>query len=244
MKIRSPWLSLGRLPVTLLSCFSVLLVVTGCRDAIPGQPLPLPSVTISASPAQVVKGGTAMLSVAASDAMSVTVAGSDGSSYNLPADGGTQPVNPTTTTTYTATATGPGGTTSGNIDCHGDRRYSADRKYSGQSHVDCPGRLVDLDHHCDERHHGDSDGERWQFLHLVGNRRNTIRQSHSNNHLYRDRNWTWRYDHFNCNRHRECSDQPSANGHNRSQPNFRFGWRFLHTDCYCDECHIGRRHRE
>ncbi|MGB6112935.1 MAG: flagellar motor protein MotB, partial [Acidobacteriaceae bacterium] len=68
-------------------------------------------MTISASPAQVVKGGTAMLSVAASDAMSVTVAGSDGSSYNLPADGGTQPVNPTTTTTYTATATGPGGST-------------------------------------------------------------------------------------------------------------------------------------
>ena len=110
MKIRSPWFHLRVLPVVLFSCLSILLVATGCSDAIPGAPPPAPSVNISASPAQVAKGSTAMLSVAASNATSVSVTGSDGSSYTLPADGGTQPVNPTTTTTYTATATGPGGT--------------------------------------------------------------------------------------------------------------------------------------
>jgi phospholipase C len=111
MKIRSLWMSLRRLPVTLLYCLSLLLVVTGCQNAMPGQPTPTPSVNISASPTQVAKGSTATLNVAASNATSVTVTGSDGSSYTLPADGGTVPVNPKTTTTYTATATGPGGTT-------------------------------------------------------------------------------------------------------------------------------------
>ncbi len=48
--------------------------------------------------------------IAASNASSLTVTGSDGTSYTLPADGGALPVTPTTTTTYTATATGPGGT--------------------------------------------------------------------------------------------------------------------------------------
>jgi phospholipase C len=39
----------------------------------------------------------------------VTVTGSDGSSYNLSASGGTQAVSPTATATYTANATGTGG---------------------------------------------------------------------------------------------------------------------------------------
>ena len=50
-----------------------------------------------------------MLTVAASNASGVTVAGSDGSSYSMSAGGGTQAVSPTATTTYTATATGTGG---------------------------------------------------------------------------------------------------------------------------------------
>ncbi len=111
MKNRSSWLRFRFLPVTLFSCLSLLIVVTGCQNAIPGQPPPVPTVNISASPAQVTKGSTAMLSVTASNATSVTVTGSDGSSYTLPSDGGTLPVTPATTTTYTATATGPGGTT-------------------------------------------------------------------------------------------------------------------------------------
>ena len=44
--------------------------------------------------------------VAATNATSVTVTGTDGSSYTLTASGGTQAVSPTATTTYTATADG------------------------------------------------------------------------------------------------------------------------------------------
>jgi phospholipase C len=50
-----------------------------------------------------------MLTVAASNATAVTVTGTDGSSYNLSASGGTQAVSPTATTTYTANATGTSG---------------------------------------------------------------------------------------------------------------------------------------
>jgi phospholipase C len=70
---------------------------------------PPPAVTISASPASVSVGGSSILTVAATNATQVTVAGSDGSSYNLQKTGGTQAVSPATTTTYTATATGAGG---------------------------------------------------------------------------------------------------------------------------------------
>jgi phospholipase C len=50
-----------------------------------------------------------MLTVSAANATQVTVTGSDGSSYNLSASGGTQAVSPTATATYTANATGTGG---------------------------------------------------------------------------------------------------------------------------------------
>ena len=47
--------------------------------------------------------------VAATNATTVTIAGSDGSSYNLSPSGGTQAVTPAGSTTYTATASGAGG---------------------------------------------------------------------------------------------------------------------------------------
>jgi phospholipase C len=49
--------------------------------------------------------------VTASNATGVVVTGSDGSSYTLQTNGGTQTVTPAATTTYTATATGAGGKT-------------------------------------------------------------------------------------------------------------------------------------
>jgi phospholipase C len=52
--------------------------------------------------------------VAAANATQVTVTGTDGSSYTLQPNGGTQAVSPTVTTTYTATATGLGGKASAN----------------------------------------------------------------------------------------------------------------------------------
>jgi phospholipase C len=71
-----------------------------------------PTVTISASPTTINAGASSTLTVTAANATSVTVAGSDGSSYTLASTGGTQTVSPSVTTTYVATAAGPGGTAS------------------------------------------------------------------------------------------------------------------------------------
>jgi phospholipase C len=74
-------------------------------------PPPTPTVTITASPTSITAGGSSTLTVAATNATGVTVSGSDGSTYTLQANGGTQAVKPAATTTYTATATGTGGKT-------------------------------------------------------------------------------------------------------------------------------------
>jgi hypothetical protein len=68
-----------------------------------------PIVSISASPNAIAAGTPSTLSVTASDATQVLVSGSNGTSYSLGANGGSQPVAPTVTTTYTAVATGSGG---------------------------------------------------------------------------------------------------------------------------------------
>ena len=70
---------------------------------------PSPSVTISANPTSVISGNSSTLTVTAANATQVTITGSDGSTYNLQPTGGTQSVTPSATTTYTATASGPGG---------------------------------------------------------------------------------------------------------------------------------------
>ena len=66
------------------------------------------TVTIAASPTSIAAGSSTTLTVGAANALSVQITGSDGSSYKLPAIGGTQTVSPAATTTYTATATGSG----------------------------------------------------------------------------------------------------------------------------------------
>jgi phospholipase C len=70
---------------------------------------PAPAVTIVANPTTIVAGNSATLTVTASNATGVTITGTDGSSFTLPAAGGTQSVSPASTTSYTATATGAGG---------------------------------------------------------------------------------------------------------------------------------------
>jgi phospholipase C len=104
-------------PLALVFLFPLLLVFSGCGgSSFNGSSSPvMPTVNIAASPASISAGSSSMLSVAASNALGVTVAGSDGSSYSLPASGGTQAVSPTATTTYTATATGTGGKASSAI---------------------------------------------------------------------------------------------------------------------------------
>ena len=67
-----------------------------------------PTVTIAANPASINAGGSSTLTVTATNASQVIVSGSDGSTYTLQPNGGTQAVNPTATPTYTATASGTG----------------------------------------------------------------------------------------------------------------------------------------
>ena len=88
---------------------AALLVAVGCGGVSGKITLPLPTVTITSNPTTVAAGTSATLTVAATNAKTVTISGSDGSSYTLPAAGGTQTVKPTATTTYTASASGPGG---------------------------------------------------------------------------------------------------------------------------------------
>ena len=70
--------------------------------------VPAATVAISASPSSITPGGSSVLTVTATNATQVTITGSDGSSYTLPVAGGSQPVTPSATTTYTANASGSG----------------------------------------------------------------------------------------------------------------------------------------
>jgi phospholipase C len=70
------------------------------------------TVSMTATPASISYGGSSTLSVTATNASQVTISGTDGSTYNLPVNGGTQVVSPGATTTYTANATGAPGTVS------------------------------------------------------------------------------------------------------------------------------------
>jgi phospholipase C len=63
-----------------------------------------PTVSISAQNSTIPSGSSDTLTVQASNATSVVVTGSDGSSYSLANTGGTLTVKPTSTTTYTAEA--------------------------------------------------------------------------------------------------------------------------------------------
>jgi phospholipase C len=72
---------------------------------------PTPTVTIAANPQSISLGNSSLLTVAATNATSVTIKGTDGSTYSLPIAGGTQSVTPTVSTTYTVTADGDAGTT-------------------------------------------------------------------------------------------------------------------------------------
>lgn len=75
-------------------------------------PVPAPVVNISATPASILAGSSAILVVTVTGATQVKLTGSDGSSYPLLASGGTQAVSPAVTTTYSAIATGSGGVSS------------------------------------------------------------------------------------------------------------------------------------
>jgi phospholipase C len=88
---------------------SLVLFIAGCGTSAGTHPVPPATVTITAQPTSINAGDSATLTVTAANAQTVTISGSDGSSYNLDATGGTQKVTPAKTTTYTATATGTSG---------------------------------------------------------------------------------------------------------------------------------------
>ena len=67
------------------------------------------TVSMTATPASISYGSSSTLNVTATNASQVTISGTDGSSYSLPANGGAQVVSPGATTIYTATATGASG---------------------------------------------------------------------------------------------------------------------------------------
>ena len=71
-----------------------------------------PTISIAANPTSITSGNSAALNVTAMNATQVTITGTDGSTYTLQPNGGTQTVSPAVTTTYTATATGSGGNAS------------------------------------------------------------------------------------------------------------------------------------
>lgn len=71
-----------------------------------------PTVSLTADPTTITAGSSSRLIVTTANATQINLTGSDGSSYTLPAQGGTQSVSPTASTTYTAEATGSDGTAS------------------------------------------------------------------------------------------------------------------------------------
>jgi len=73
---------------------------------------PTPVLTFAASPPSIPAGGSSTLTAVATNASSVVVTGTDGSSYMLSPSGGKQIITPSATTTYTATASGTGGSAS------------------------------------------------------------------------------------------------------------------------------------
>ncbi len=91
------------------------LLIAGCSSINLGNGTAAPTVTISASPVSIADGASSTLTVAATNATQVTVTGSDGTKYTIQPGGGTQPVSPTATTTYTAIATGAEGTSSATV---------------------------------------------------------------------------------------------------------------------------------
>ncbi len=109
---RSPYRLVSPLAALLLP--ALLLAFTGCGGTksanISTDPPAAPTISITAGPASITSGSSSTLTVSAANATAVTVSGTDGSSYNLSANGGTQAVTPAATATYTATATGTGGT--------------------------------------------------------------------------------------------------------------------------------------
>jgi phospholipase C len=89
---------------------------TATVTVVPAGP---PTVNVSANPTTIVAPGSTTLTVMATNATSLLLQGTDGTSFsspaNFPATGGTEVVTPPVDATYTATATGPEGTATATV---------------------------------------------------------------------------------------------------------------------------------
>ena len=98
--------------IVALLCFWL----SGCSiTSKPSVPEGLPTLGLSASSYSVSPVGSVVITVIAANALNVTLSGSDGTEYTLPAVGGRQNVTVSATTTYIATATGADGCVSAAI---------------------------------------------------------------------------------------------------------------------------------
>ncbi|HEV2137177.1 MAG TPA: alkaline phosphatase family protein [Terracidiphilus sp.] len=102
------------IPVFCIVCLVFLGGLSGCASYVRGKSAG-PQISIAASPNPVNAGSPTTLTVTVSNATQLTVTGTDGSKYTLLPAGGTQTVSPTQKTTYTAVATGQGGSNSASV---------------------------------------------------------------------------------------------------------------------------------
>ncbi len=130
------------------------------------------------------------LTVSATHATAVSLSGSDGSSYVLSANGGTQNVSPAVTTTYPASPTGPGGNVSATatvtVTAPPHPRCYCDRYHDAQ--FDCCGRLVDAYCYSDPCYRGKPLRLGWQQLCALRQWRHSDRQSDCEYHVCCQRN--------------------------------------------------------
>jgi phospholipase C len=91
--------------VLCFTSFGFLGLLPGCALFNGSGTLRVPTVTITANPGTVAALQTSTLTIVANDAVTLSITGSDGTSYNLGTEGGIQAVKPAITTTYTAVAT-------------------------------------------------------------------------------------------------------------------------------------------
>jgi len=96
----------SRILGVLIGCASigVTALLSGCALFNGSGTLRVPTVTITADPGTVAANQTSILTITAADAVTLSITGSDGTSYHLGTAGGIQAVKPSATTTYTAVA--------------------------------------------------------------------------------------------------------------------------------------------
>jgi len=91
--------SFSRILFSVIPCSLLLVLLIGCGGQL-SFTTAAPTAGISASPASITPGGSSTLAVTATNATQVMLTGSDGSTFTLQTNGGTQTVSPVATTTY------------------------------------------------------------------------------------------------------------------------------------------------